>query len=276
MAITLNHSVKETCKFMLSASAEIEYEKDQSYHFILQIVDSQTKNSLASKDTTLNNGKGIAEIDFDYSNHKEDGISINVIATITKLPSPEPQPAHASQPEPESVAAITKNRTIETKSEMYRLFGLRDCLDHIDFYQSCSYSYRPQVVSLTPQPLKALAAIFLQKDYRLISIAGSSVKLAYISPSSESVTPEWDLDIINTLITLETDLQDKELACDFSRFRFEAAALIKHKPSGLILQLPLIIDNRRTNERNKDLTDSDYAPCLYQRPGARQENILRL
>lgn len=242
MAITLNYSVKETCKFMLSAFAEIKYEEDQSYHFNLQIVNSQTKNTLSHKDVILENGKGNVQIDFDHSAYKEDGISINVTATITKLPPPEPQPAPASQPETESFAANTKNIIIETRSEKYRLFGLYNCLDHIDFQQS--RSYRRQAASLSPQPLKALAAISLQRDYRLISIVDGSVKLTYMSTSSEPVTPKWNIDIINTLITLETDLPDQALTCGFSRFHFEAAALILHKPSGLILQLPLIIDNR--------------------------------
>ena len=242
MSITLNYSVKETCKFMLSASAEIEYEEDQSYHFGLQIVNSQTKNTLSHNDTILENGKGIVEIDFDHSAYKEDGIFINVTATITKLPPPEPHPEPASQPETESVAANTKNIIIETRSEKYRLFGLYTCLDHIDFQQSLSY--RQQAASLTLQPLKACAAISLQKDYRLISIVDGSVGLTYISTSSEPVTPEWDIDIINTRITFQTDLPDKVLIRGFSGFRFEAAGLILHKPSGLILQLPLILDNR--------------------------------
>lgn len=244
MPITLTHFAKEVCKFTITASADIEPEKDKSYKLSLQIVNSQNKNPLSFRDALLEGGKGTIEETFNYSPYMEDGISINVTACLTKLPSPEPIPEADSRSGAETVPGNAGEEIMESTHQNYRLFGLYDCLDYLDFHQGLSY--RRQTASLTLQPLNAFASIFLKKDYRLLSIADHSVSLTYSSTASKPVTPQWDIHLIDNLIFFQTALPDSSLLRGFSEFRFEAAALILHQPSNLILMLPFVLDSKVT------------------------------
>ncbi|HBA68039.1 MAG TPA: hypothetical protein DCZ40_01605 [Lachnospiraceae bacterium] len=240
MPIILNHSVKEVCKFTLTALAEIEYDKDKSYQLSLHIVDSRTKNPLSYRNICLEEGKGAIEEDFDYSSCIEDGISIKVTALVTELPSPEPEPD--SSPEAGTALGNVPSRTIDTVSEDFRLFGLNDCLDNLDFCQEFSYCQRTAFPQL--QLLKAHASISLKNGYQLISLVDGSVELTYISSNSTQLTPGWDIHTAGNLITLQAQNPDRSLSPGFSGFRFSSAALVLHQPSGLVLMLPFVLDNR--------------------------------
>lgn len=239
MSITLNHFVNKKNKFILSASAEIEYDENKIYKLGLQVTDCRTKNPLSYNNTLLTEGEGIVEICVGNA-YLYNGITINVTADITEVPpSPEPQAEPVPHPETES---DREGKIIETAGEKYDLFGLHNCLNHIDFQQSLSYSWN--IDTLTCRSLKACADISLKTDYCLDSIVKSSVHLTYISTASKSIRPKWDIDIINNQITFQSDLPDRASGCDFSGFRLKAIALIRHKPSGLILPFPLNLDNR--------------------------------